>query len=83
MATATMERMTVSMDDYNDNAFSFKGGAGLEWTTAFVPEAFSGFFITQIIYATKHSTAIPLRGENYPALVSLWDNDVDAVYDTI
>lgn len=25
----------------------------------------------------------PLRGEDYPALVRLWDNDVDAVYDTI
>ena len=25
----------------------------------------------------------PLNGKDYPALVKLWDNDVDAIYDTI
>ena len=25
----------------------------------------------------------PLRGEDYPALVKVWDNDVDAIYDTV
>ncbi len=25
----------------------------------------------------------PLRGGDYPALVKLWDNDVDSIYDTI
>jgi hypothetical protein len=24
-----------------------------------------------------------LRGEDYPALVTVWDNDVDAIYDTL
>jgi hypothetical protein len=24
-----------------------------------------------------------LRGEDYPALVRVWDNDVDAIYDTL
>ena len=25
----------------------------------------------------------PLEGEDYPALVKVWDNDVDAIYDTV
>ena len=24
-----------------------------------------------------------LRGEDYPALVAVWDNDTDAIYDTV
>jgi len=26
---------------------------------------------------------LALRGEDYPALVKVWDNDVDAIYDTV
>ena len=26
---------------------------------------------------------IPLEGERYPALVSVWDNDDDAIYDQV
>ncbi|MDZ4279133.1 MAG: hypothetical protein U1B78_08340 [Dehalococcoidia bacterium] len=83
MPTATKEQIVISADDCGYNAAGFQHRSWTELTTwAPLPEAFSGYLFTQIIYAGTRPAVIPLRGEDYPALVRLWDNDVDAIYDT-
>ncbi len=43
--------------------------------------------VVTMTYATVATTSQPvvnpLRGEEYPSLVAIWDNDDDAIYDQI
>jgi hypothetical protein len=79
---ATRERISISADGSQGSVLAFSCESVLDLTNTQLPDAFNAFLITSIIYAGPR-LVIPLRGEDYPALVRVWDNDVDAIYDSI
>lgn len=84
MPTATRDRIVIHAHECGANAlgFVFTDESWLGATGALIPPELGGFYFARIIYQTS-TPVTPLRGEEYPALVHVWDNDSDAIYDAI
>ena len=82
MPTATRDKIVMHPDEWfaNTLGFAFTSESWLESTGFLSP--FELYHFPQVI-SQLPTPVTPLRGEEYPTLVRVWDNDSDAVYDEL